>query len=267
MKRLLNTIITLTILLLSVPLAEAIDITLAEVRNGVAVVQGSKAAKQTMIVWETDSVGQTTKGGGFSFSGIVSADCVGQLRIGTDTINVALNNCTRLAPAPVPKTGQTTSFAPGDDGDIQAGVPLPTPRFTDNEDGTVQDNLTGLIWLKNAQCVVGQAWLDALNTANTLASGNCGLTDGSVAGDWRLPNVRELQSLIDFNHPLHAAIPAGSPFINVLATRYWSSTTPPPPNDIYAWTVDFGMGGTALVDKPSSNTFVGPHLWPVRGPK
>ena len=31
-----------------------------------------------------------------------------------------------------------------------------------------------------------------------LKSGQCGLTDGSVAGNWRLPNVKELQSLIDF---------------------------------------------------------------------
>lgn len=51
--------------LVSVPFAEAIDITLAEVQNGVAVVQGSKAAKQTTIVWEAGSVGQTTKGGSF----------------------------------------------------------------------------------------------------------------------------------------------------------------------------------------------------------
>jgi hypothetical protein len=49
-------------------------------------------------------------------------------------------------------TGQTASFADGDDGDIQAGVPFPIPRFTDQGDGTVKDNLTHLIWLKNANC-------------------------------------------------------------------------------------------------------------------
>jgi hypothetical protein len=32
------------------------------------------------------------------------------------------------------------------------GVAWPNPRFTDNSDGTVTDNLTGLIWLKNANC-------------------------------------------------------------------------------------------------------------------
>jgi len=55
-------------------------------------------------------------------------------------------------PAPVPKTGQTTSYATGDDGDLEKGVAWPDPRFMDNGNGTVTDNLTGLIWLKNANC-------------------------------------------------------------------------------------------------------------------
>ena len=52
--------------------------------------------------------------------------------------------------APVPKTGQTTSYGTGDDGALQKGVAWPTPRFTDNSNGTVTDNLTRLIWMKNA---------------------------------------------------------------------------------------------------------------------
>jgi len=60
----------------------------------------------------------------------------------------------------LPQTGQTgcwdingttvTCTGTGQDGDKLAGVPLPVPRFTDNSNGTVTDNLTGLIWLKNA---------------------------------------------------------------------------------------------------------------------
>ena len=49
----------------------------------------------------------------------------------------------------LPRTGQTISYYPGDDGDIQAGIPWPEPRFTDHGDGTVTDNLTGLMWAKN----------------------------------------------------------------------------------------------------------------------
>jgi len=66
------------------------------------------------------------------------------------------------ASAFVPQTGQTQCYdgqtpdecpnGPfGQDGDIQAGVPFPNPRFTvNNPDGTVTDNLTGLIWLQDA---------------------------------------------------------------------------------------------------------------------
>src|SRR5882724_6155830 len=89
--------------------------------------------------------------------------------------------------ARVPQTGQTTLYAEGDDGDIQAGVEWPNPRFKDMRDGTVKDNLTGLLWLQNVDCGGNnKPWLDALTFANTLASGLCGLRDGSVAGDWRL---------------------------------------------------------------------------------
>ena len=55
--------------------------------------------------------------------------------------------------APVPKTGQTISFGTGDDGDLQMGAKWPNPRFTDKEDGTITDNLTGLTWLKDANCM------------------------------------------------------------------------------------------------------------------
>ena len=61
-----------------------------------------------------------------------------------------------------PKTGQTLCYdslgavvpcaGTGQDGEIKAGVAWPSPRFTDNSNGTVTDNLTGLIWLKNANC-------------------------------------------------------------------------------------------------------------------
>ena len=64
--------------------------------------------------------------------------------------------------APVEDTGQqgcwdtggleTACSGAGQDGELQAGVNWPTPRFTDNGDGTVTDNLTGLIWLKLVTC-------------------------------------------------------------------------------------------------------------------
>jgi hypothetical protein len=173
------------------------------------------------------------------------------------------------AKAEVAQTGQTTLFADGDDGDIQAGVPLPTPRFKDNKNGTVTDKLTGLIWLKNANCFSSRPWALAVETATTLASGQCGLMDGSSAGDWRLPNVKELQSLIDFgffgpalsNTAGTAQWTDGNPFSGVRSTEYWSSTTYVNGPD-HAWSVDLGDGNARGSDHPKVDS--GP-VWPVRG--
>ena len=51
---------------------------------------------------------------------------------------------------------------------------------------------------KNANCFGSKLWDDAMAAARGLKDGDCGLTDGSVDGDWRLPNVREFLSLIDY---------------------------------------------------------------------
>jgi uncharacterized protein DUF1566 len=159
----------------------------------------------------------------------------------------------------------STPDAMGQDGDIQAGVASPTPRFMDRGNGTVRDNLTGLIWLKDTTCFPepGGAllWADALTAANTLGSPDCGLSDGSKPGDWRLPNIREFQSLLDFGQTA-PALPAGHPFLNVNrnGTTYWSSTTVVP-NPRYAFIVRMDVGFTWLDIKDL--TFH--HVWPVRG--
>ena len=118
-------------------------------------------------------------------------------------------------------TGQLVSIAPGDDGDYEAGFTTGAfSSFTDNGDGTVKDNLTGLIWLQWANCFGLRNWSTAVSDANTLADGTCGLMDGSMASDWRLPNVRELQSLIDYSQSF-AALPVGHPFSEVQEASYY----------------------------------------------
>jgi hypothetical protein len=134
----------------------------------------------------------------------------------------------------LPKTGQTLCYdangaidcaGTGQDGETQIGAIWPTPRFTDNLNGTVTDNLTGLIWLQDALCTAlnpppanpslslqgGRGWAAALTAANTLMSGQCGLTDGSVRGNWRLPNVNEMESLMDISQS-NPPLPANNPF-------------------------------------------------------
>lgn len=127
--------------------------------------------------------------------------------------------------ASLPRTGQTISYAGGDDAAAQRGVSWPAKRYTDNADGTITDQLTGLVWLKDAGCVSASNWATALTAANQLASGACGLTDGSKAGQWRMPNANELESLVDVGRA-NPAVSTASGFAGVrLTSAYWSSTT------------------------------------------
>lgn len=127
--------------------------------------------------------------------------------------------------ASLPRTGQTASYVNGDDYSERKGVAWPDTRFTDNMNGTVTDHVTGLVWLKNAACFKPTDWSTALAVANQLASGACGLTDGSTAGQWRMPNANELESLVDVSQ-FNPAVSTGHPFTNIdLARAYWSSTT------------------------------------------
>jgi hypothetical protein len=172
------------------------------------------------------------------------------------------------ATAQLPKTGQTTCYdsvgnliscvGTGQDGAVQAGVSWPTPRFADNGDGTVTDNLTGLIWLKNGGCFAPQIWTAALSSANLLHTGQCGLLDNSVAGAWRLPNVNELESLLDMSQT-YPALPSGNPF-TAEGSYYWTSST----HAHYtanAWVVNAGSGNVESGVKKTALFF----LWPVKG--
>ncbi|HUO18445.1 MAG TPA: DUF1566 domain-containing protein, partial [Steroidobacteraceae bacterium] len=132
----------------------------------------------------------------------------------------ALNPVTRLA-----ATGQSISYAAGDDAALHAGVAWPATRFVDNGDGTVADLLTGLVWLRDAACLAPAVWATALSEVADLKSGQCGLSDGSAAGEWRLPNLNELASLLDASRSAPAV---GGPFANLPAAAsgsvYWTST-------------------------------------------
>ena len=170
------------------------------------------------------------------------------------------NPCPPDGPTPVPQTGQLTSYATGDDGDLERGVSLVTPRFTDNGDGTVTDNQTGLIWLKDANCFGARRWNDALSDCNGLADGSCGLTDGSNAGDWRLPNYKELFSLVDAEN-FNPALPSGHPFTDVQTYSYWSATSHSYDPGVFAWHVLLNSGTVHWNNKLNSSY----QVLPVRG--
>jgi hypothetical protein len=154
----------------------------------------------------------------------------------------------------LPKTGQVTSYRTGDDGDLEQGVAWPSPRFTDHGN-TVTDNLTGLMWTKDANLPgTHKTWQQALDYVKGMNFGtyvNFGHTD------WRLPNRKELRSLIDYSC-YSSALPLGHPFTNVQAWSYWSSTSTSFADS--AFTVDMA-GGVSLMWK----TFSEEDVWPVRG--
>jgi hypothetical protein len=168
-------------------------------------------------------------------------------------------------PAALWRTGQTASYAVGDDGDLQRGVAWPAPRFADNGDGTVTDNLTGLMWLKDANCFGNMTWQAALDKVADFNANPTSFSCGGYAAaysDWRLPNRKELHSLSDFSQ-FHPALPEGHPYSDVQADSfYWSSTT----------RGDY-TSGTFAVYMPNGNVLVCPKsyddrcVWPVRSQK
>lgn len=169
----------------------------------------------------------------------------------------------------VPATGQTSTEpidpAPaGSDGVLEKGTPWPSPRFTDNFDGTVKDNLTGLIWLEqanynNVSGATGTAnWADADAFCAALSTSECGLSDGSADGDWRLPSIEELQTLIDFSQS-NPALPSGHLFAGVQSDGYWSSSSYAGfPS--FAWLVYLNHGNVDAVADSTTK-----YVWPVRG--
>ncbi|UCD81491.1 MAG: DUF1566 domain-containing protein [Desulfobacterales bacterium] len=130
--------------------------------------------------------------------------------------------------------------------------PLPDARFTDNKDGTLTDNLTQLVWLKNMNCLGMRDWHSAVLAAKSLEAGDCGpnldlvLSDGSSAGDWRLPTMKELCTLIDFSRR-DPALPIGHMFSDAPSGYHWSATTLDHHSEM-AWIVYFESGTTCYED-------------------
>jgi hypothetical protein len=141
----------------------------------------------------------------------------------------------------------------GQDGEFQTGKPWPAQRFA-VRGALVLDNLTGLQWLKNAN--PGEfptTWQEALNY---IAGMNRGKAEGCT--DWRLPNRRELRSLMAFE-TRKPALPVDHPFENVFLNWYWTSTTAAIHPE-YAWSVH--MEGARMFYGRKDQYYL---FWPVCG--
>ncbi len=172
---------------------------------------------------------------------------------------------------------QLTAGRWGQTGTYVAGAAPPcfddANRYVDCGNGTVTDTVTGLVWLKDANCfwgpyAPGNAWAAALQ------DGSCGLTDNSSPGDWRLPTKAEWQATIaravalgctGANGPAltdtagTGCFSAGTqPFTNVNSAAHWSSTSDEvnPVNAAFA-----GLGGGVVQFGAKVN---GANIWPVR---
>ncbi len=169
----------------------------------------------------------------------------------------------------------------GQTGTFSAGAVPPcfdnANRYVDCGNGTVTDTVTGLVWLKNANCNFAD-YADANAWAATLQNGMCGLTDNSSPGDWRLPTKAEWEATEAraialgctnsgsggpalTNTPGTACYSVGpQPFTNV-QTNYISVTS----NEVTpssAWFTDIAFGNLQVEPKN-----VGHTVWPVRSRK
>ncbi len=175
--------------------------------------------------------------------------------------------CEALPPARLLKTGQTTSYGAGSDGDLQVGV---ARNFVDNGDGTITDTQTGLMWEKKSDDdsihdkdntytwgmttppytmngTVVTEFLAPLNAAGGFANYT----------DWRLPNITELETLRNFASTNPATFSAFdtacSPGCTVLTCSctkwtgyldsfYWSSSSTASSAPSAAWVINFDWG-------------------------
>ncbi|MFP4308047.1 MAG: DUF1566 domain-containing protein [Desulfococcaceae bacterium] len=162
----------------------------------------------------------------------------------------------------LPRTGQRRCFNPkgatdcagiGQDGEVQAGLPWPEPRMaTDGE--IVNDRLTGRVWTRNADLTGGPvSWSDALARVAALNRENA-----HGFSDWRLPSIRELESLTDMD--AHSPAIAGADNFENIRDFYWSATTSVY-DPTYAWTF-YSRDGIIGVGFKAKTEF---GVWAVRG--
>jgi|GEM_PF-664649 len=154
--------------------------------------------------------------------------------------------------------GVTTTFGDKDyyrayTNPIWLSVAAPAAHYTDNSNGTIMDNKTGLMW-QQADDGVERYWDDASN--------HC-CQDLRLGGysDWRLPRVDELRTIVDYTRYK----PAIDPVFNGRSGDYWSSSTYAGyPDD--AWSVHFYYGYVNANYKTYSRFYVrcvrGGPFWP-----
>jgi hypothetical protein len=160
---------------------------------------------------------------------------------------------------------------------LESFHPCMKGRFCDMQNGTVRDNKTGLIWLKDASCMGEMTWWDARADVSMVYHSRCGLTDFSEMGDWRLPTIDEWEAFIEdsiedgYRTPVLCDATGlyptseGDPFLGVISDEYWSDTPDDSLGEGYAWICDMGSEGDLYPEffQPVSTSSIN-YVWPVR---
>jgi len=128
-------------------------------------------------------------------------------------------------------------------------------RWCDNNNGTVRDMTTGLLWLKDASGGGKYSFGYVLDMVSLMKDGDAGLTDGSAPCDWRMPTKAELVALTTGTEAVRSGTPRA--FTGVQSDSYWSSGIEAVSDK--AWYVNMGDGNVNF-DYYSKNYYV----WPVR---
>jgi hypothetical protein len=136
----------------------------------------------------------------------------------------------------------------------------PPADFTINDDGTVTDNVTGLMWELKTDDGGSQdkdntfTWKDALAYCENL----------ELAGnkDWRMPTPKELERIVDLKHSSPAVDPQYFP--NTSNGLYWSGTTCSGCHKMKAFSVDFTDGRLYYGNKYRNNTYYENYVRAVR---
>lgn len=171
--------------------------------------------------------------------------------LGSCTTDLQTCQAALAAAQPFPATGQTTCWSAGfeipcagtgQDGEIQAGATL---SYTDNGDGTITDNNTRLMWEKKTDANVNDnyTWYTALDYVASLNA-------MKFAGhnDWRMPNQRELLSIVDYSRTDSPIDPVFGPTRGISNyCSFWSSTSSASIPLQAAWSVDFARDGGDIV--------------------
>ena len=138
-------------------------------------------------------------------------------------------------------------------------------RWCDNGDGTITDMLgyngygKCLVWLQDAGCLGEKPWTGDDNahiTAGFLISGQCGLTDASNYGDWRLPTSSEIEALVNGTDPVLSSSPQG--FIAISPNPYLSKRGNGS-DGVWAFTRNLQSGVSTIYQRIESH-----YVWPVR---